>query len=112
MSCRARQRRPARVDFVRWLNEKPRASGQGITPRSHWAEVTDIVPNFHGNVDGVSCAVAIPLMDAPRAVAGWMWLLKSSEISATWFYGRPLFPNNDKVKAIYVKIFDRLSWPS
>jgi hypothetical protein len=40
-------------------------------------------------------AETVALMNATRAVAGWASMLKSGEISATCFYERPYFVDDD-----------------
>jgi SAM-dependent methyltransferase len=102
---------PAHVDVARQLNKDLEQAGRLQLHPATGEEVADTVPELLGKADGVFCAEAIPLMDAPRAVAGWAELLKSGGISATWFYGRPAFVNNDKANAIYAKIVNRLFAP-
>jgi hypothetical protein len=74
-------------------------------------EVADTEQNLHGKPNGVFWTETIHLMDAPLTVAWWASQLKSGEISATWFYGWPSFFDDDKSRAIYATILNRLFAP-
>jgi hypothetical protein len=50
-------------------------------------------------------------MDASVAIASWASLLKSGGMSATWFYGRPFFVDNEKANVIYDKIVNKMFKP-